>query len=375
MKKSLALLLALVMLLGILAGCAASSTTEPADSSAETTAPAETAQTEEPAAESTETEEPAAKSIETLKVAFVPSREPQETITATEPLKELLKTELAKEGYDVGEVEITVGTTYEAVGEGLEAGTIDVGLIPGGTYVLYDDGAEVILTATRDGLSKDSDDAKDWNDGQPTEASDKQAVSYRALFIAGPSEKGQELAAKVNAGEELTWDDLNSANWSVMGTSSPAGYIYPALWLQDRYGKGISDLSSAVQSDSYASAFARLASGQVDILVTYADARRDYAERWNSEFGREGSIWEETNVIGVTAPIYNDTISVSKNSEIMDADLIAALQDAFINIGSTEEGKAVIAIYSHNGYQKAQASDYDNERAAQKLIQELTAAN
>ena len=375
MKKSLALLLALVMLLGILAGCAASSTTEPADSSAETTAPAETAQTEEPAAESTETEEPAAKSIETLKVAFVPSREPQEIITATEPLKELLKTELAKEGYDVGEVEITVGTTYEAVGEGLEAGTIDVGLIPGGTYVLYDDGAEVILTATRDGLSKDSDDAKDWNDGQPTEASDKQAVSYRALFIAGPSEKGQELAAKVNAGEELTWDDLNSANWSVMGTSSPAGYIYPALWLQDRYGKGISDLSSAVQSDSYASAFARLASGQVDILVTYADARRDYAERWNSEFGREGSIWEETNVIGVTAPIYNDTISVSKNSEIMDADLIAALQQAFINIGNTDAGKEVIAIYSHNGYQVAQASDYDNERAAQKLIQELSAAN
>ena len=252
---------------------------------------------------------------------------------------------------------------------------IDVGLIPGGTYVLYDDGAEVILTATRNGLSKDSDNAKDWNDGQPTEASEKQAVSYRALIIAGPSDKGQELAAKVNGGEELTWEDLDSANWSIMGTSSPAGYIYPALWLQDHYGKGISDLSSAVQSDSYASAFARLASGQVDVLVTYADARRDYAERWNTEFNREASIWEETNVIGVTAPIYNDTISVSKNSEIMDDALIAALQNAFINIGNTDEGKQVIAIYSHNGYQKAQSSDYDNERAAQKLIQELTAAN
>ena len=290
-------------------------------------------------------------------------------------IEQLLKDELAKQGYEVGDVEITVGTTYEAVGEGLEAGTIDVGLIPGGTYVLYDDGAEVILTATRDGLSKDSDNAKDWNDGQPTEASDKQAVSYRALFIAGPSDKGQELVKKVNAGEELTWEDLDSANWSVMGTSSPAGYIYPALWLQDHYGKGISDLKSAVQSDSYASAFARLASGQVDVLVTYADARRDYAERWNTEFSREGSIWEETGVIGVTAPIYNDTISVSKNSEIMDADLIAALQQAFINIGNTDAGKEVIAIYSHNGYQVAQASDYDNERAAQKLIQELSAAN
>ena len=347
MKKIIALLLALVMALGLLAGCGDKANTEGTDDT------------------------DGAKKIETLKVAFVPSREPEEIITATEPLKQMLKDELAKLGYEVGDVEITVGTTYEAVGEGLEAGTIDVGLIPGGTYVLYDDGAEVILTATRDGLSKDSDNAKDWNDGQPTEASDKQAVSYRALFIAGPSDKGQELVKKVNAGEELTWEDLDSANWSIMGTSSPAGYIYPALWLQDHYGKGISDLKSAVQSDSYASAF----SGQVDVLVTYADARRDYAERWNTEFGREGSIWEETGVIGVTAPIYNDTISVSKNSEIMDADLIAALQQAFINIGNTDAGKEVIKIYSHNGYQVAQASDYDNERAAQKLIQELTAAN
>ena len=211
MKKMFALLLALAMTLGLLAGCGDSNNASSAASgSAE-----------------------GAKKIETLKVAFVPSREPQEIITATEPLKQLLKDELAKEGYDVGEVEISVGTTYEAVGEGLEAGTIDVGLIPGGTYVLYDDGAEVILTATRDGLSKDSDNAKDWNDGQPTEASTNQAVSYRALFIAGPSAKGQELVTKVNNGEELTWEDLDSANWSIMGTSSPAGYIYPALWLQD----------------------------------------------------------------------------------------------------------------------------------------------
>lgn len=345
MKKVIALLLAAVMALGLLAACGNGNAQNAGGS----------------------------KKIETLRVAFVPSREPSEIITATEPLKQMLKDELTALGWEIGDVEITVGTTYEAVGEGLVAGTIDVGLIPGGTYVLYDDGAEVILTATRDGLSKDSDEAKDWNDGAPTEASDKQAVSYRALMIAGPSDKGQALIAKVNSGEALTWEDVNSANWSVMGTSSPAGYIYPALWLQDHFGKGISDLSSAVQADSYASAFARLASGQVDVLVTYADARRDYAERWNSEFGRTASIWEETGVIGVTAPIYNDTISVSRNSDIMSDELIAALQDAFINIGNTDAGKEVIAIYSHNGYQKANPADYDNERAAQKLIQELSA--
>ncbi|MEI3186688.1 MAG: hypothetical protein V8S27_01315 [Lachnospiraceae bacterium] len=42
----------------------------------------------------------------------------------------------------------------------LSAGTTDVGFIPGGTYVLYDDGCEAIVTATRDGLSVDSDDPK-----------------------------------------------------------------------------------------------------------------------------------------------------------------------------------------------------------------------
>lgn len=271
MKRLTATLLAAAMCMGTFAGCG-SNTEETTDNSNAGAAAGETA------AATTESQTASAENVhlDALNVYFVPSRDPEEIVTATEPLSDLLKNELAGLGYDVDSVNISVGTTYEAVGEALSAGTADVGFIPGGTYVLYDDGCDVILTATRDGLNKDSDNPADWNDGQPTEASDKQAVSYRALFIAGPSEKGQELADKVNSGEELTWDDLDSANWSVMSSSSPAGYIYPALWMQDRYGKGITDLSNAVQSDSYASAFARLASGQVDVLVTYADARRDY---------------------------------------------------------------------------------------------------
>ncbi|MBP2079139.1 phosphate/phosphite/phosphonate ABC transporter substrate-binding protein [Oceanobacillus polygoni] len=311
------------------------------------------------------------EAIERLSIGFVPSREPEEIITATEPLKELLKEELSGLGYDVNDIEINVGTNYEAVGEALSAGTTDIGFIPGGTYVLYDDGAEVLLTSTRAGLSNDSDDPADWNTNEPTEPTDEQTTSYRALLIAGPTEIGKALAEKVNNGEELTFEDVDNATWNVMSSSSPAGYIYPALWLQENFDKTITDLSKVVPADSYGSAFARLATGQTDVLVTYADARRDFEETWTTEYGRDADIWEETDVIGVMPAIYNDTISVSKNSETMNDELKAALQTAFINIGESEEGKEVIAIYSHEGYQEATDADYDNERKAQEIVQQV----
>ena len=381
MKKALSLLLAGVLCVGLLAGCGGQNSESQSSSTSSTNSTTSSASSTDSSANSTDSStsttassETSNKKIDTLRIAFVPSREPEEIITATEPLKQMLTDELATLGYDVGEVDITVGTSYEAVGEALAAGTADVGLIPGGTYVLYDDGCDVLLTATRDGLSIDSDNAKDWNDNAPTEPTTEQVTSYRALMIAGPSEKGKELATKVNAGEALTWEDVSSANWSVANSSSPAGYIYPSLWLQENYDKNITDLPHAVQSDSYGSAFARLASGQVDILCTYADARRDYEDEWTTEYGMTNSIWDDTAVVGVTPAIYNDTISVSKTSPIMDDDFKQALGQAFINIGNTEEGKEVIAIYSHNGYQWAKSEDYDSERAAQEMIQSLNSA-
>ena len=381
MKKALPLLLAGVLCVGLLAGCGGQNSESQSSSTSSTNSTTSSASSTDSSANSTDSStsttassETSNKKIDTLRIAFVPSREPEEIITATEPLKQMLTDELATLGYDVGEVDITVGTSYEAVGEALAAGTADVGLIPGGTYVLYDDGCDVLLTATRDGLSIDSDNAKDWNDNAPTEPTTEQVTSYRALMIAGPSEKGKELAAKVNAGEALTWEDVSSANWSVANSSSPAGYIYPSLWLQENFDKNITDLPHAVQSDSYGSAFARLASGQVDILCTYADARRDYEDEWTTEYGMTNSIWDDTAVVGVTPAIYNDTISVSKTSPIMDDDFKQALGQAFINIGNTEEGKEVIAIYSHNGYQWAKSEDYDSERAAQEMIQSLNSA-
>ena len=305
-----------------------------------------------------------------LVVYFVPSRDPAEIQEATKPLSEMLKAELSNLGYDFENVKIEVGTSFEAVGEALSSGTAQVGFIPGGTYVLYDDGVDVALTATRFGLNHDSENPADWNTA-PTENTDNKVKYYRSLVIAGPSEKGQELAAKVNNGEELTLEDIQSATWGVSSnTTSPAGYIYPSLLLQDNFGISITDLQSKVALDNYATALSQLASEQIDIMVTYADARLDYADQWTSEFGRTNSIWDETNVIGVTEGIYNDTISVTKDPS-MTPELKEAIQKAFINIGNTEEGQKIISIYSHKGYEIADDANYDGERAAQELIKSM----
>lgn len=305
-----------------------------------------------------------------LVVYFVPSRNPEEIKEATAPLSEMLKNELAELGYDFKNVKIEVGTSFEAVGESLSAGTAQVGFIPGGTYVLYDDGVDVALTATRFGLNHDSENPADWNTA-PTENTDKKVTYYRSLVIAGPSAKGQELAAKINNGEKLTLEDIQSATWGVSSnTTSPAGYIYPSLWLQENYGISITDLNNKVALDNYATSLSQLASGQIDVMVTYADARLDYAEQWNSDFGRTASIWDETNVIGVTDGVYNDTISVTKDPS-MTPELKEAIQKAFINIGNTEEGQEIISIYSHKGYEIADDANYDAERKAQELIKSM----
>ncbi len=320
-----------------------------------------------------------------LSVFFVPSRDNATLVQGISYLPAVLKAELAELGYDFETVSVYVGTSYEAVGQALDAGTADVGLIPGGTYAVYADGKnmDVALTATRGGLNKDSDDPADWNDGLPTTSDpDYQVKYYRSLGIAGTSAKGRELATKINSGQEITWEDLQTVKIGVQSVTSSSGRVYPSLLFASLYdGKTLNDLPTAnvIQLAGYGAAAAALASGQVDIAFGYADFRRDYADEWNGEggYGRTLSIWEETDVVYVTEGVYNDTVTVSKKT--VDDDLQAAIEQAFINLVSDETPlaspagtfqmvKDIFSVYSHEGYQRADDSDYDGARAADELV-------
>ena len=197
MKKVVAMVLSLVMALGLMAGCGQK------DSGSGS----------------------GAKTVESLKIAFSPYADADQITTATEPLEALLKAKLLEKGYDVQNIDMTVGTSYTAVGEALSAGSADIGFISGGNYVLFSDDCDVLLTALRYGINKDSENAADWNDGTLEENTQDMTTYYRSIILAGPSAKGQALLAKVNSGEELTWDDLNGATWSVPRRPRPATSI------------------------------------------------------------------------------------------------------------------------------------------------------
>ena len=55
------------------------------------------------------------KTIDSLKIAFSPYADSDTITTATEPLEDLLKETLLTKGYDVENVDMTVGTSYTAV--------------------------------------------------------------------------------------------------------------------------------------------------------------------------------------------------------------------------------------------------------------------
>ncbi len=374
MKKRTLLLTTLALSLGMLTGCGASTedaAPENAGQAAEESGG--NAETEAEKAENEESEAPAqTEEIDSLKIAFSPYADADVITASTEPLELLLQETLRAKGYDVKNIDMTVGTSYTAVGEALSAGSADLGFISGGNYVLFSDDCDVLLTALRYAINKDSDNPADWNDGTIEENTEEMSTYYRSIILAGPSAKGQELIRKVNGGEELTWDDLNSATWTVLGPTSASGYIYPCLWLQEHYGKSISDLDHVVESESHTTALARLAAGQADVMVSYGHIRIKNAPVWISDYAGTDEMVNQTGIIGVTEGIYNDMIAYSKASDLMaDEAFRQAVGEAFIEIAQTEEGKEIISVFSQVGYEWGDDANYDGERAAQELLKSM----
>lgn len=307
--------------------------------------------------------------IKELKIAFSPYQDAETIKTATGPLRSMLQEKLKEKGFPVGTVTISVGTSYNAVGEALSAGSADAGFLSGATYVLFDRELDVLLTALRQGISKDTTDLKAWNNNEQEKFTDNLVQHYRSVLVTGPSAKGKALLEKVKGGKKPSWEELNQLTWTVMSPASASGYQYPSLFLKKEYGKTIADLAHVVQAESYTTSMARLASGQADIAAAFSHIRIRNEKNWQTKLGGTDAIWKQTGIIGVTDKIFNDTVCVSKTSKVMqDQKFRSAFGEALIEIGKTKEGTEALKILGHKGYDWADSKNYDDERRVQREL-------
>ncbi len=331
------------------------------------------------------------KIVEELNIAFVPSKDAADILAAAEPLKTILKDELLSRGFNVSTINIEVGNNYEVVGEGLAAGSIDLGFIPAGNYVTahdtYPEDVNLLLVSSRAAVSVDIEseskgaDWKDWNKGPVTDSTEV-AGGYRSLvYVNIGTDKGAELYNKAMEGT-LSWEDIRTATVASGSATSGASFKYPSAWLNNNFGEEagktitLADVENVIPDGNYAGNMELLLQGNCDITFGYADVRKDAAStdalnalKAEGFYTEYETIFDLVKVIGVSDMIMNDTISYGSDEKLTD-EFLKAIQDSFLSLIQTDEGKACVAPYSHTGYVLGTDEQYDGFRAVTALFAE-----
>ncbi|CRH21411.1 phosphate/phosphite/phosphonate ABC transporter substrate-binding protein [Carnobacterium maltaromaticum] len=269
---------------------------------------------------------------EKLTVQFVPSQAAETLEAKAKPLEKLLSKELGIP------VEVSVSTDYNTIIEAMDSKQVDVGFLPPNAYVLAHEqsGAKVLLQAQRYGIEQPG--------GKKT---DELVDSYKSMIVVKKGSKIKELK------------DLKGKKIATQDVTSSAGYVWPAAEMK-KAGVDIekSDITT-VQVKGHDQAILSVLNGDVDAAFVFEDAR-------NNVVKDVPTIFDEVEPMYTTAPIPNDTVTARAD---MSDDWNTKIQDAFINIGKSEEGKAIIsAIYTHEGYVKSKDSNFDIVREYAKEV-------
>lgn len=268
-----------------------------------------------------------------LKVQFVPSQSAETLEAKAKPLEKLLQKQLGIP------VKVSVATDYNTIVEALDSKQIDVGFLPPNAYVQAHDksGAIVLLQALRYGINQK---------GGVAERTNKLVKDYRAEVLV---RKGSSIKKP---------EDLKGKTIAVQDVTSSAGYVYPVAELKDK-GIDINKDVKTVQVKGHDQAVLSVLNGDVDAAFVFEDARLNVQKD-------QPDIMDKVVPIYFTKAIPNDTITVRGD---MSKKWQEKIQNAFIAIGKTKEGKKIISsLYTHEGYAKAKDSDFDTVREYAKKV-------
>lgn len=292
-------------------------------------------------------------------IAFVPSNNASAILARANELEELLEERIEGKTF-----EVIVGTDYDAVVEGMLAGSIQIGFLTGQQYAgvttEYPGEVEVLLTSVREGFAAQYDNNGNLVSMEQLLAN-IQLPGYTGALVANSAVTFYHSILLVPADSDIeSVADLAGKTVATSGTSSGSGYVYPAVLL-DEYGlKFVSGTPNAAAGEvratlthNHNTAARAVYNGEVDAGFMFMDVR-------TAEVGTYADIFTATKVIALTPGIYNDTISAVSS---LSSALKTAIADAFLDLITTVAGKDVMSVYSHTGYLKTTDADYDGERA------------
>jgi phosphonate transport system substrate-binding protein len=266
----------------------------------------------------------------------------------------------------------------------MDAGQVHIGFLTGQQYAFttltYPGKVEVLLASVRDAYSAQID-------ANGNEILDKELIikntkveGYNASYH--PTVKATSYPAMLlvrtedfNSGRITTIKDLAGKTVGTQHNGSGSGYLYPLLPMSEANLKFVdSGTPNAAngevlrkQPGNHQGSVLALLNKEVDAVWTFFDSR-NHASAYNAWIAANPTknLFTETTVIDLSTPISNDTISAVTS---LSTALKVAIQNAFMNVVKTEEGKAALAIYQHTGYLPRVDSDYQGERDYYTFVQ------
>jgi len=260
-------------------------------------------------------------------LAFAPSMTSQQIMESGQPLADAL---MEKTGYVI---ETSIPTSYSALIEAMGSGNAHIALFPTFSYLIaHDKGyANVGLVVERYG-----------------------ATSYGAQFVAAKSSgftsyfDSETNKNTADAATALAQFADKKPCWT--DPLSTSGYIIPLGILNDL---GIATKAGAFVQGHPTVITALNAGGICDFGATFIDVRTNptIQETIPDVMDKIDVIWRTDAVIP------NDNISFAAS---MDEDMVRKFKDAFLDLSSTDEGKAILkAIYEFEAVQEVDDTFYD----------------
>ena len=313
-------------------------------------------------------------SIESLTVAISPNISVDTFNQLNNDFENELKARLREEGYDVRNLELILASNNRQAGEMVISGLADIAFISKLTYFdLKDQNLIPMLTQLDFSYNLDPTNIDAWNDQTQLEASKSLQPTHRAALYLGSSTYAMELRHKLNVGEQLTWIDLNGAQWCHVLVTSLEGYIYPSLWLIENYNRRMAELfRSELVVRGYDEMMLRVANQECDIVVGPEDIRDQYASKWSSEgFDRSASIYSELKLFALTDVIPHDVVVYLGGQFKHDEAFMLDLQNVLIELADTEVTNPLFEQMQIKGLIETSPENFENYAKAYEYLQEI----